>query len=138
MAPVSINFLAVIVAAVGYMVIGAVWYSPVVFGKMWMKLAGITQKDIDKQKKTMPKTYGFAFLGALITSYILAIIIGLVGAITLVGALQIGFLVWLGFVATTTLSTVLFEGKKQELYLLNNGYNLIALLVASAILTLWV
>src|SRR3989344_4977556 len=111
MAPVSINFLAVIVAAVEYMVIGAVWYSPVVFGKMWMKLAGITQKDIDKQKKTMPKTYGFAFVGALITSYILAIIIGLVGAITLVGALQIGFLVWLGFVATTTLSTVLFEGK---------------------------
>ncbi|OGE10802.1 hypothetical protein A3A60_02345 [Candidatus Curtissbacteria bacterium RIFCSPLOWO2_01_FULL_42_26] len=138
MAPISINFLAVIVSAVAYMVIGAVWYSPVVFGKMWIKFAGITQKDIDIQKKTMPKIYGFAFVGALITSYILAIILKLVDATTLIGALQIGFLVWLGFMATTTLSTVLFEGKKQELYLLNNGYNLVALLTAAAILTVWI
>ena len=138
MAEISINFLAVVAAAIANMVIGAIWYSPAVFGKMWMKSAGISQKDVEAQKKAMQKVYGFAFVGALIMAYVFAIIINLTAATTVVEALQIGFLAWLGFVATVSLSSVLFEGRKQELYLLNNGYNLISLLVMSLILVLWI
>jgi hypothetical protein len=138
MPEIIVNFIAVIVAAVAQMIIGAIWYAPPVFGKMWMKLTGISQKDIDEGKKQMPKTYAFAFVGALIMGYILAILLNLTGAITIMDGLQIGFLVWLGFIATSSLSLVLFEGRKQELYLLNSGYNLVGILVMSAILALWV
>lgn len=133
---VDINLIGVVLGAVSNMVIGAIWYSPMVFGKTWMKLTGITQTEIDSGKKQMPKIYSMAFIGALITAYILALIIDLVGASTVGEGLQIGFLVWLGFIATTTLSSVLFEKKKTDLYVLNNGYNLISILVMSVIIIL--
>ena len=134
---VDINLVGIVLGAISNMVIGAIWYSPMVFGKIWMNLAGITQKEIESGKKQMPKIYSMAFVGALITAYILAIFLDLVGAATIGEGLQIGLLVWLGFVATTTLSTVLFENKKTNLYLLNNGYNLLSILVMSVILILF-
>lgn len=134
---IDINLVGVVLGAISNMIIGAIWYSPMVFGKTWMKLVGISQKEIDSGKKQMSKTYSMAFVGALITAYILAVILDLVGATTILEGLQIGFLIWLGFVATTTLSTVLFENKKTDLYLLNNGYNLVSTLVMSVILILF-
>ena len=133
---VNINLVAVVLGAASSMVIGAIWYSKIGLGKTWMKLSGISQKEIDAQKSQMGKVYGMAFVGALITAYILAVILDLVGAITMGEGLQVGFLIWLGFIATTTLSSVLFENKKTELYILNNGYSLISILVMSLILVL--
>ncbi len=44
--PVDINYWAVLVAAVVSMVIGALWYSPVLFGKLWMKYSGLSDKKL--------------------------------------------------------------------------------------------
>lgn len=138
MALENINYLAVLVAAVISMGMGAAWYSKALFGKQWMKLSGISQKDIDKQKGDgMAKSYAIAFLGSLVTAFVLAIFIEIVGAITVVGGIKVGFLVWLGFVATTTLGSILWENKPQELYALNNGYNLLSLATMGAILAAW-
>jgi len=46
----EINFVAVVVAAVAYFVLGWVWYSPEVFGKAWMKELKISAKDIKKER----------------------------------------------------------------------------------------
>ncbi|MEK6955996.1 MAG: DUF1761 domain-containing protein, partial [Nanoarchaeota archaeon] len=45
--------------------------------------------------------------------------------------------IWIGFVATVTLSSVLWENKSYKLYLLNNGYNVVNMVVMAVILTLW-
>ena len=37
----KINYLAVIVAAVAAFVVGAVWYSPFLFGKAYMEVRGM-------------------------------------------------------------------------------------------------
>jgi len=44
---------------------------------------------------------------------------------------------WLGFVATTQLATVIFEHRSLTLYLLNVGYNLVACLITGALLAVW-
>ncbi len=131
---VSINWLAVIVATIANMVIGGLWYSPVLFGKQWMKLVGISQKEIDSQKSQMPKFYLAAFVAALITAYVLAIFIKFVGASTIFAGAVVGFWAWLGFVATTTLSLVIWEKRNSNLYVLNNGQILISFAVMGAIL----
>ena len=41
----SLNFLAIIVAAVANLAIGFVWYGPV-FGKQWMKLNNYTEEEM--------------------------------------------------------------------------------------------
>jgi len=138
MLTVEINYLAVLVAAVVNMAIGAAWYSQALFGKIWMQQSGVTQQQITAAKKQMPLMYAASFVGALVMSFVLAHFVTLVGASTISAGIQTGFWAWLGFVATTSLAGILWEGKKPGLYLLNNSYNLVALILMGAILAVWV
>ena len=47
----AINLMAVLLAALISYIIGWAWYSQSLFGKQWMKLTGVTQKDMDKVMK---------------------------------------------------------------------------------------
>jgi hypothetical protein len=116
------------------MVVGFVWYSMAVFGKTWMKEAGISQEDMKKAGKEMPKTYGTMFVAALITAYVLSVFIDLAGAQDIMSAATVAFWAWLGFVATVLLSGVLFEGKSWNLWGINAGYHLVSMVVMSAVL----
>lgn len=44
----DVNLVAVLVAGVVDMVIGALWYSPVLFAKSWMRLIGKKEEDMKK------------------------------------------------------------------------------------------
>ncbi len=133
----TINLLAVLLAAVAYVAIGAVWYCDGVFGKVWRKLSGITKKTENKIKKTMASSYFLAFLSSLIMSYILANAMILLGAETLLDGLSVAFWIWLGFVATLMLGGVLWEGKSPKLYLINSGQALLGMLIMGGILASW-
>ncbi len=132
----SVNFLAILVAAIANMVIGFVWYGPLL-GKQWMKLSGRTKESMVKEKKDMPMVMGSMFVGALVMVYILALFVKYAGATTLEIGAKVGFLAWLGFVATTMLQDVLYEKKNRQLAGINLGFNLVALVIAGAIIAVW-
>mgnify|MGYP001580390221 CR=1 FL=1 len=135
---VSINYLAVVAAAVASMVIGFLWYGPL-FGKQWMALMKFDAKKMkEAQKKGMGKIYALAFLTSLIMSYVLAHFVDYVEAKTIADGIVLGFWVWIGFLATTQIGSVLWEGKPVKLYLINTLHYLVALAVMSAILAVWV
>ncbi len=135
---VNVNYLAVLVAAIVQMVVGALWYSPMVFGKMWMKLSGLNAKQLEEaKKKGMGKSYFLMFLGTLVMSYVLAHFVFYTGATSFILGMQTGFWIWLGFLATTTMGMVLWDNKPWSLYVLNNGYNLVVLLLMGGILAVW-
>ncbi len=135
----TINYLAVLVSAIAAMVIGGLWYSPILFGKLWMKLSNITKKQIEEaKKKGMSKSYIVMFIATLVMSYILAHFVDYVEATTVIEAIQLAFWVWLGFIVTVLISSVLWEGKPTKLFLLNIFHYLVTLGVMSIILTLWV
>ncbi len=130
---VEVNWLAIVVAAVANMVLGALWYAPSFFGKAWMKLTGLSVESLEQAKKAgMAKSYLFMFLSSLLMGYILALFLG--GAATVFNGLQAGFWLWLGFVATTSLGSVLFEKQPFGLYAIHNGYHLASLLAMGAII----
>ena len=138
---VPINYLAVLVAAVASMVVGFLWYGPV-FGKVWMKEMGMSKEKMDAaMKRSMGRSYALMFVGSLVMSYVLAhatIFAGAYFKITGVSAgLMSGFWNWMGFVAPVTLGSVLWEGKSWKLWVLNNGYYLVTLLVMGTILSVW-
>ena len=137
MLPVNINFLAILVAAIANIVVSALWYSPLMFGNYWIKLMGFSDKKSEEMKKAANKAYIFSTLGALIMSSTLAWFFAMTGVADLQSGLIIGFMLWLGFTATITLQSVVFEGKSKELYIVNNGYNLVSILVMAAILSTW-
>lgn len=135
----SVNILAVVVAAVASMAVGFVWYSPMVFGKMWMGMMGKSAKDTAGMKKNsnMPMIMGVGYLSTLIMAYVLAVFIHIAGANTPTAGARVAFWAWLGFVATVTLGSVLWEKKPVQLYMLNAAHYLVALLVMGAVLAAW-
>lgn len=135
---VSTNYLAVLVAAIVSMILGMFWFSPAVFGRSWMKLSKINEKDIEKAKqKGMWKSYLIAFIATIVMAYVLAYLIELIGISTIKDGLWAGFFLWIGFVATTMIGMVLWEGKSWKLYFINVGFQLVSLLLMSVILAVW-
>ena len=132
----SINLWGVFLSGIVAMIIGSFWYSPLLFGKKWMELVGMRPENMEVAKAKAKKSYTISFVGALIMAYVLALVIDNFFIIHLHYALLAGFLMWLGFVVTTTISEYLFipTPKPWMLYILNNSYHLVVLLMMSVIL----
>ena len=134
---VSVNYLAVLAAAIASMVIGSIWYGPL-FGKMWMKMMNFDNKKMQEMKKKgMGKAYALTFVTSLIMGYVLAHFVGYVQATTIVDGIVLGFWLWIGFFATTQLGVVLWEGKPVKLYMIKTLNELVTLAVMGAILAVW-
>jgi hypothetical protein len=134
---VDVNYLAVVVAAIVQMVLGALWYSPILFGKMWMKLVGMPS---DYKPKGVAKSYMLMFISALIMAFVLALVVNLTGIFSIAGGVTAAFWVWIGFIATTGVSEYLWtiKPKPWTLYVLNQAYWLVSLLIMGGLLAIWV
>ena len=131
---IHVNYLAVFVAALVNYVIATIWYAAV-FGKTWKRLTGITDM------KPAALNIILVFIGSLTLSFVLyhSIVFGnayfKISGLT--GGLLGGFFGWLGYIAPVTLSTKLYEKKPWGLWLLDNAFWLISLLVMGIILSFW-
>ena len=132
----EVNYLAVLVAAVASFLLGWLWYGPL-FGKPWMKLMNFDKNSMKSMKLSPVTAMILGFLTYLVIAYVLAGFISILNSATIVEGIKIAFWIWLGFIATTTLGSFLWEGKSIKLYLLNNAYNLLNILVIAVILTAW-
>lgn len=135
---VPVNYLAVILAAIAGMCIGFIWYGPVLFGRVWMKEMGYTDKSLAKAKKNMGGMYALSLLGSLFMAYILSHVItfsmSYFGYAPVPTGLTTAFWMWLGFVAPVQMTEVLFGGKSWQLYKINTFYQLTSLLAMGWVL----
>ena len=131
----TMNFLAVLAGAVIFMALGAIWYGPL-FAKTWTAALGKTMEEA-QAAGGIATAYGVTFVGALVTCFVMALAISGSGAIGAIGGALSGALLALGFVATSSLGSVIFEGRPFTLYLINNGYHLIAYSIVGALLAVW-
>ena len=135
---VNVNFLAVLVSVIASMIIGALWYSPVLFGKAWMKLSKINPQTIKQsQKKGMWKAYLGTFIGLFVMGYVLSHIIAYAQAHTLLGGITAGVWVWIGFIAPVMLGSIFWEQKPITLYVINVAHYLVVLIIMGGILGVW-
>lgn len=128
-----LNMWVVVGAGVARFILGALWYSPALFAKQWLRLSGIKAK----QTKGASKAFSIDFVLGLVMAYALAHAIRHAGAHGVAQGLMISFFVWLGFVATVQLGPFLYEKKPFTLYLINASYTLLSFLVMGAILVTW-
>jgi len=130
-----INYWAVLVAAVAAFVVGWVWYGPI-FGKRWMHLHGKSHESTGGMKMPMGNM-AIEFIAGLVTAYVLARLVALLGVIDVVGAVHLTVWVWLGFIAATFVGGVLWEGEKWELFWIKVGGRFLTILVMTVILGVW-
>jgi hypothetical protein len=115
----SVNYLAVVIAALAYYAGGALWYSPAFLGKPWMKAVGLTEKKLETQKKSAWKSYLVALFAALIISYGIARLEMYMQVTSFRAGLHTGFWTWLCFVITTGATNNSFAGRPVKLLIRN-------------------
>jgi len=136
----GVNLWSVLVAAVATMILGFLWYSPLLFAKPWTVAMGYDPNDkakMDEMRKGAGKLYGITFVASLISAFVLAKIIDVTTVNSALYGMKIGFAVWLGFVTTVQLTSTLFKKRPIKLYLIDTGYQLVCYLVMGAILAKW-
>src|SRR5215469_9203312 len=130
----TVNYLAVLCAAVAAWIAGAFWYT--VFSKQWRAALDLSEAEIQAQAKGKvpagPMVLSFA--AELIMALLLAGLIGHFGEITIKTGAIVGALCWLAFVATTITVNNAYPGRKFALTLIDSGHWLAVLLIQGAII----
>jgi len=133
MPSVFINWWALLAAALVNIVIGTFWYSKIGFGKSWAKAAGRRPGEMANGRLA----YTIAVIGSLVQVWVLVHFVRYGGALDFVRGAEIGFFLWLGFVAITSLMHHAFEDRPWRLWQINAGYSLAVLLINGGLLAAW-
>jgi len=128
------NYLAVIVAAIAYWLLGAIWYG-VVFGEAWMALEHMTPEQARSMNPVLP--YVITLVLNVLIAYALAQICIWRNADTLGRGASVGVLLWIGFVGPVTFTTYMYEMRPKELYAINQFFPLAGFVLMGAILGGW-
>lgn len=140
----SINWLAVVACVVASMVIGGIWFGPKTFFPIWWKAVGKAgdplQRDVPQGQMASSLGMGMVWGGIVLASLVQAIFMNLMvhamgsmsGGATLGSGALAGFLIWLGFVASSSLTNKLFADRLQA-WVLEQGNHLITFVVMGAI-----
>lgn len=130
----TINWIAVAVATLGGMIVGAVWYAGPVFGRAWRAAAHLAP-DAPANR---PLAYGGAFVSTAITSILVAGLASLVAAGLSLGLLPAALLtsaaLWFGVAFARPLINQLFESRSARLFAINTGHDLAVLLLVAVII----
>ena len=133
----QMNWLAVLVAALAYFMLGAIWYSRALFGKQWATLVKLDTKD-PNLKKGMGKMMASTFILILIVcSGLELLIVKFNFEEQVMYGIKLGLLTGLTFATTVVSINYVYENKPTNLYLINNGYHVVGHVLAAAIIVLW-
>jgi hypothetical protein len=125
-----VNWLAVVVAAVAVWLFGAVWYTAL--SKPWMRAARIDPSTAKKSILPFIISFGTELIMALVFALVVGAMTG--GEPTLVAGVVFGFVLWLGFVATTLTANHRYENFGWDLTLIDGGHWLGVLLIIGAVI----
>jgi hypothetical protein len=128
------NYVAVIVCAVAYWFLGALWYG-LIFSQRWMALENITIEQGKSMNSALPYIATLAL--DLLIAYVLAQLCSWRNADTAGRGAAIGVLLWIGIVAPITYTTHMYEMQPSELFAINEFYPLVGLCLMGAILGAW-
>ena len=134
----DLNWLAVLVAALAYFAIGALWYAPPVFGKMWMAAGGMAIPEAGTRPS--PAIYLTPLVGSLLSAIALGMLAEATDTETLQQGIALGLVVAIGFAVSITFVTAQFESEKPKPMVwgaVNAGYHVVGNLVAAIIIASW-
>jgi len=130
----TINLWAILAAALANFVIGGMWYSPALFGKVWMRANGFNDADMKKGSPLL--IFGMSFVFCLLMSANLAGFLS--GPETTLGfAVAAGTAGGLGWAALGLGVVALFERRSWRYILVNGGYLTFSFAMMGLILGAW-
>lgn len=130
----GINIWAVLVSAAFSFILGGMWYSPIMFGKPWMR--ELNKTDADFANVNMVKMLGLTYLVSLVICFNLAMFLNDPAIGVKEGAMY-GFLTGFGWVSMSLGMIYLFSQQTFKLYLIDAGYQTVLYTLIGTILAAW-
>ncbi|MEY4988832.1 MAG: hypothetical protein RI933_465 [Actinomycetota bacterium] len=129
----EINWLAVLIAGVVGIVVGALWFGPKAFYPIWWTALG--QEPTDQPgDDSMAKVFGITFAAAFVQAITLAILIQALGVTDFLNGALLGALVGFGIGAATSVSHRLFGRQGLTVWLIEVGQDIVGLTLMGAII----
>ena len=132
----DVNYLAVIAAIAVNMIVGAVWYSPLLFARPWMAANGFTEEQI-KAQGSATRGYIVSVIASVVIAFAIALFAQAAGAGAAIDGLLLGLAAGVGFVATTSVTNYIFESRPLKLYLINAGYPVVSFTLIGLLIGAW-
>jgi len=127
----SVNYLAILVAAIAAVAIGIVYYGVLGVGDRQSRMLGANPT------RPGPIQGATGLIVSVVNAWVIAVLSLSLGAASIVDAISIGALVWLGFGATFKAAQVAFERRPWAVWVLQGVHDLIVEIVVAGIVTLW-
>ncbi len=117
----ELNWIAVLLCGVGSMLLGGIWYSPLLFGRVWQRGAGLSDSDLAGGNPAL--IYGLAFVLSLAAAAMFALFLG--RDMGLGPSVAAGAAAGLFWVAAAFGINYLFERRGLTHWLVNAGYHVL-------------
>lgn len=130
----DLNWTAVVVAALAWFGFSSVWYSVPPLSRMWQRESKV---DVSSEGPPLVSILLPTFIGYLITTVVIALIVEAVGSTTMGDAVALGITLGIGFGVISSLITQLYERKGGSYWLINGANAVIAFTIVTAVLTMW-
>ena len=132
----GLNWLHVLVAAIAYFALGALWYSPVLFSKPWAKMTNMNMND-PNAKKGMGLLMFSSFVLMFLCSVGLSILYHIIPVFDALHAIEFGLFFGVTFSLTSISISFIYERRPLALHAIDAGYNILGITAASLVLVLW-
>lgn len=124
------NIWIVPLAAASSFLVGGLWYSPALFGKVWNAENG------GEPKAGHPaKVFGVSFIFSLVAAACFAVLVG--PSPSLASSVKLGALVGAGLVAASFGINYQFAQRTFKLWLIDGGYHLVQFVLFGVVFGLW-
>lgn len=121
---------AVLVAALSSFLVGGLWYSPVLFGKLWNSENGSLPEGGHPAK-----VFGVSFAFSLVAAAAFAVLVG--PSPPLETSMKMGALAGIGLVAASFGINYQFAQRSFKLWLIDGGYHAAQFLLFGVVFGLW-
>lgn len=132
----DINWLAVLVAAIAYFALGALWYSKILFAPKWIAYTKVDPANPDATKG-MAAIMLMSFVWMFITCIGLAILVSRIELVVWQTGLKLGLLTGVCFGMAALSISYLYEKRPAGLHLINGGFTVLGNIIAAIIICCW-
>jgi hypothetical protein len=133
----DLNWLAVIVAAIAFFGLGAIWYAPPVFGRAWQRSSGVEMPEGEQPGMAF---YIGPFATCLLSTIATAMLAVVTATDTFGEAIVLALVVGLGYAAAVAFVGGIFDPHKpqpQVWFAIFSGYQMVGLIIVATIVALW-
>jgi hypothetical protein len=134
----QVNWLAVIVGTIIYFAIGAVWFTPILFGRPWQRAIGWDPERTTPEMN--PVTYGVPAVLYLVASAATAMLAAATGSDTFSSGLVLGLVVGVGYALVINANDAIFDPNKRRpltWFAITGAYNLLGLVIVAVLVSVW-